>query len=101
HPLWQTEHQKYKIMTNQNPTPHDSVTPYLNHSTDPLPHHSITPFPLDPDPWPGPVDGKVLLDLLAQLLKRFVVLPKWAAETLALWILHTYAFLLRDVTTYI
>src|SRR5207245_793378 len=31
----------------------------------------------------------------------FVVLPKWAAETLALWILYTFAFHLRDVTTYI
>jgi hypothetical protein len=47
------------------------------------------------------VDGKVLLDILKQLLTRFVVLPKWAAEALALWIIHTYAFLLRDVTTYI
>jgi hypothetical protein len=28
-------------------------------------------------------------------------LPKWAAETLALWILHTFTFHLRDVTTYI
>src|SRR5947208_2664577 len=34
-------------------------------------------------------------------LQRFVVFPKWAAETFALWILHTFAFLLRDVTTYI
>ena len=25
----------------------------------------------------------------------------WAAETLALWIVHTYAFMLRDVSTYI
>jgi putative DNA primase/helicase len=34
-------------------------------------------------------------------LRAFVVLPQWAPETLALWILHTYAFQLRDVTTYI
>jgi hypothetical protein len=30
-----------------------------------------------------------------------VVLPKWGAETLALWVLHTYAFEWREVSTYI
>src|SRR5690348_10928706 len=42
-----------------------------------------------------------LLDSLAQLLPRFVVLPKYAAEALALWIVHSYAFQLRDVSVYI
>jgi len=51
--------------------------------------------------WPEPVDGRLLLDALVAVLKRFVVLPKWAAETLALWILHTYAFHLRNVSTYV
>jgi hypothetical protein len=32
---------------------------------------------------------------------RFVVLPPHAAQALALWILHTYAFDLRDISTYI
>ncbi len=53
------------------------------------------------EPWPEPVDGHLLLDQLTQTISSFVVLPKWAAETLALWILHTYCFQLRDVTTYI
>jgi hypothetical protein len=53
------------------------------------------------EPWPEPVDGKTLLDLLAQIFARFVILPKWAAETLALWTLHTYAFQLREVSTYL
>jgi hypothetical protein len=53
------------------------------------------------EPWPESLDGKLLLDDLATLLKRFIILPKWAAETFALWIIHTYAFKLRDVTTYI
>ncbi len=53
------------------------------------------------EPWPEAVDGQELLDGLEQLLRRFVVLPKWAAETSALWILHTYAFELRDVSTYL
>jgi len=34
-------------------------------------------------------------------MRRFVVLPRWAQETLALWVLHTYAFELRDVTAYL
>src|SRR5207253_6050794 len=56
---------------------------------------------LNVEPWPHPVDANSLLAALVQVLKRLVVLPKWAAETLALWILHTYAFHLRDITTYI
>src|ERR1041385_7852989 len=58
-------------------------------------------WPLDIPLWPEPVDGKQLLDSIVQILKRFVVLPPWASETLALWIVHTYAFQLRDVSTYI
>src|SRR5205807_2657154 len=53
------------------------------------------------EPWPELVDGKILLDALVVVLKRFVILPASAPETLALWILHTYAFKLRDVSTYI
>ena len=45
--------------------------------------------------------GHELLDSIRSLLASFVVLPKWAAETLALWIVHTYGFELRDVTTYL
>jgi len=52
-------------------------------------------------PWPEPVDGKLLLDELVRVLKRFLILPKWGAETLALWTLHTYAFQLRNVSTYV
>jgi hypothetical protein len=47
------------------------------------------------------VNGALLLNELESLLTRFVILPPWAAETLALWILHTYAFELRDVSTYL
>src|SRR5213592_2985439 len=55
----------------------------------------------EPSPSPEPVNLNELLKRLVDLLKRFVILPKWASETLALWIVHTYAFHLRDVTTYI
>ena len=53
------------------------------------------------EPWHEPVDGQLLLDDLVKVLRRFVVLPKFAAETLALWSLHTYVFELREISTYI
>jgi putative DNA primase/helicase len=52
-------------------------------------------------PWHQAVDGALLLDSLAQLINQYVVLPAFAAEALALWIIHTYAFELRDVTAYV
>ncbi len=55
----------------------------------------------DIEPCPDPVDGAQLLDDLARLVRRHVVLPNAAAETLALWVLHTYAFELRDVSAYL
>src|SRR5262249_36091719 len=55
----------------------------------------------DPEPWPEPVDGAALLNELAAVFKRFVVLPPSADEALALWTLHTYAFQLREVTAYL
>src|ERR1035441_7781405 len=63
-------------------------------------HHSVLELP-EVEPWPEAVRGAALLDELEKVLGRFVVLPEWAAETLALWILHTYAFPLRDVSTYL
>lgn len=53
------------------------------------------------EPWPEPVSGQLLLDEIAGIVSRFVVLPPAAAETLALWSLHTYAFHLREVTSYL
>jgi hypothetical protein len=52
-------------------------------------------------PWPEPVEAHALLDSMAEILCRFVLLPRWAPEALALWVLHTYAFELRDVTVYL
>ena len=49
------------------------------------------------EPWGKPVTGSALLDELAQTVLRYVVLPAACPENLALWILHTYAFELRDV----
>ena len=53
------------------------------------------------EPWPEPVDGGRLLDELAGVIGRFVVLPPHGAEALSLWALHTYAFELREVSAYI
>jgi hypothetical protein len=47
------------------------------------------------------VNGAALLDELASLLRRHVILPAWAPETVALWILHTYAFEWREVSSYL
>src|SRR5437867_1340469 len=52
-------------------------------------------------PWPEPVNGNTLLHEIRQFLSLFVVLPMWAAEILTLWIVHTYAYELRQVATYI
>src|SRR6267378_2786206 len=49
--------------------------------------------------WPEPVDGAALLEELRRVLRRYVVLPKMAPETLALWVVHTYAFELPNVST--
>lgn len=54
----------------------------------------------DVEPWGEPVDGDLLLQELARTLRRFVVLPKWGAEALALWVVHTYAYDLRGVSAY-
>jgi putative DNA primase/helicase len=67
-------------------------------------HQSINPSILSSAPvvpWPEPVDAANLLTTLGATLRRFVILPKWAPETLALWVVHTYAFQLRDVRTYL
>ena len=65
---------------------------------------TISPFFVEMpnlEPWPDPVDGAGLLDALTDVLRRFAVLPQWAPEALALFGLHTYAFSLRDFSTYV
>lgn len=44
----------------------------------------------EPEPWPEPVDGAQLLDQLVSTFARYLVLPKGAAEALALWVIHTH-----------
>ena len=43
--------------------------------------------------WPWPIeDGAALLDNLAGIFSRYVVLPKHGAEVLALWTVHSHAY---------
>jgi putative DNA primase/helicase len=44
----------------------------------------------EPDPWSEAVNGAELLDGLAAMIRTYVVMPDHAADTAALWVLHTY-----------
>src|SRR5262249_51624319 len=48
---------------------------------------TVALFP-DPDPWPEPVPGAVLLDDMAATLRRFVLLSPAAVDAEAIWCLH-------------
>lgn len=45
----------------------------------------------DPDPWPEPVNGAVLLHNLKKTFERYIVLAEGASVVLALWVIHTFA----------
>jgi putative DNA primase/helicase len=45
----------------------------------------------DIEPWPAPVNGAVLLDELANTVRRHVVVDKAEADAVALWVVHTHA----------
>lgn len=44
-----------------------------------------------PEPWEAPVDGASLLTDLAASVSQHVVLPKGAADAVALWVVHAHA----------
>lgn len=46
------------------------------------------------EPWPDPVDGRSVLDQIATVFRRFLVLPEGAADVLALFCAHTHCFYL-------
>ena len=48
-------------------------------------------FLINPEPWPEPVNVARLLDNITQLARAHLVLPKGAAEVIALWVLHAHA----------
>jgi putative DNA primase/helicase len=44
----------------------------------------------EPEPWPDPINGADLLDELSGIIRRYVAMSAHAADTVALWVLHTY-----------
>lgn len=46
----------------------------------------------EPEPWPEPVDGAVVLDEARQAIRRYVVLTDEQAITCALWAAHTHVY---------
>ena len=55
----------------------------------------------DPEPWPEAVDGATLIDDLAGLVRRYVIVPAGAADLIALWITHTYMMEAWEHTGYL
>jgi putative DNA primase/helicase len=46
----------------------------------------------DPEPWPEPIDGAMLLGEIVATIGRYVVLDQTQSDAVALWVLHTHAF---------
>jgi putative DNA primase/helicase len=44
----------------------------------------------EPEPWPEPVDGAELLDVISASIRRHIVMPDFALIATALWVVHTY-----------
>src|SRR5262245_1023635 len=55
-------------------------------------------FLIDPEPWSEPVDAARLLDDITNVASKHLVLPKGAAEVLALWVLHAHAHDCFDIS---
>ena len=55
----------------------------------------------DPDPWPDPVDGALLLEQLRAFVRRFVRLPPGADDVLAAYVLVTHAIDAFGTTPYL
>ena len=82
-------------MNAENAPDRDDENPIL-----PFPYRHPLELPVA-EPWPTPVHAAGLLDWIRDLINKYVVCPPHAPEMLALWTLHTYAFHLRNVTTYL
>jgi putative DNA primase/helicase len=66
-----------------------------------LPSHAAEPFMEPVKPWDKPVDGAELLDSLAEIFDRYLLLPNGGSETCALWSLHTHAYDCFPVSPYL
>ena len=52
----------------------------------------------DIEPWPNAVDGAELLQSIVDAFHRFLALPRFAAEAMALWVLHAHAHALALIS---
>jgi hypothetical protein len=59
-----------------------------------LPHWSV-------EPWDSAVAGDKLLDAIETMFRRYIVLPKGAAEALALWTLHAWTADAGDISPFL
>jgi putative DNA primase/helicase len=50
------------------------------------------------EPWPEPVDGAALLEVLQSTVERFCVLPEHSAPLMAAWVLHAWAHDASDIS---
>jgi putative DNA primase/helicase len=50
---------------------------------------SAVTFP-EPEPWPDPVAGDVLLSEIADAIRRYVVMEDHSRDLAALWVVHSY-----------
>lgn len=55
----------------------------------------------EPEPWDEPVDGVKLLDDIATIVQRHIVMAAESVLVVALWVLHTYAIDAADATPYL
>jgi putative DNA primase/helicase len=55
----------------------------------------------DPEPWPEPVDGAILMNDLLDLFRRYLILPKGGHVAFALWLLHAHTFDLFSVSPFL
>ena len=58
-----------------------------------LPHWAV-------EPWDSEVDGGALLNDIEQTFRRYIVLPKGAAEALVLWTLHAWTMDTGDISPF-
>lgn len=52
----------------------------------------------EPEPWPAPVETTDLLEDVARLLRRYLVLPAPAYTAIPLWVLHSWTYKAADTT---
>jgi hypothetical protein len=99
-----TENGTPKIDEHAESKPPTLHAPRSTTKTSPSPRYPDTPVPLNHAQRSTTPTYPALDELLHKLtneFRRLVVLPKYAAETLALYTVHTYAFQLRDVSVYL